>query len=139
MIKTKGKVHRYYSDECPTFNDQGFVDFEVEAPYVVEGGANADANAVALFEACVRSCPKAADDLDCEGVKSALEKDVPLCPDVSSKQDFKDGWCTAHIIQRQRWQGIVGDRCVFFSIIFPQAFSLGREFPFLYFALALPS
>lgn len=95
------------------------MDFEVEVSYLVEGGANADANAVASFEACVRSCPKTTDDLDCEGVKSVLEKGVPLCPDVAKKQDFKGGWCTAHIIQRQRWQGIVGNRYVFLPFIFP--------------------
>ncbi|SPO07761.1 uncharacterized protein DNG_10456 [Cephalotrichum gorgonifer] len=113
MIKTKGKVHKYYSDECPSFDDQGFVDFEVVAPYLDKGGANQDANAVASFEACIRSCPKSTDSLDCEGVKNALDKGVPLCPDVARKHDFKEGWCTAHIIQRQRWQGAVGDRFKF--------------------------
>ena len=110
MIKTKGKVRHYYADECPNFKDKGYVDFEVEAPYVKNGGPNEAANVAASFEPCILSCENDPGNLDCDGVKSALEKKAPLCPDTASKQDFADGRCTAHIVQRQRWQSIVGDR-----------------------------
>ncbi|SPO02608.1 uncharacterized protein DNG_05281 [Cephalotrichum gorgonifer] len=114
VIKTKGKVHHYYSDECPKFDDKRFVDFEVEAPYVLKGGTNEQANAVASFQACVLSCPDDASNMDCDGVRSALEGNIPICPGSAAKKNkFEEGWCTAHIVQRQRWQGIVNDRFMF--------------------------
>lgn len=144
MIKTKGKVHRYYKDMCPGFDDKGWEDFEVEAPYMDKGGANEDANAVASFEACIRSCPEDAEKLDCEGVKNAQAKGVPLCPDTARKHDFKDGWCTAHIIQRQRWQGAVGNRYalslrISSSLHFWGLFSLSLSISPLYSSYPSPS
>lgn len=89
------------------------MDYHVEAPYLVDGGANEEQSVAASFEPCIMSCgDEDASSLDCDGVRS-IEGDIPLCPDVASKHDFNEGWCTGHITQRQRWQKGVGDRYVF--------------------------
>ncbi|SPO01391.1 uncharacterized protein DNG_04067 [Cephalotrichum gorgonifer] len=121
VIKTNGKVHTTYSDQCPGYKDPGFVDFEVVAPHISTGGANAAANAEATFSACVLSCPDDPNSVNCDGAKSALDDlKLPLCPHASPavKSGFSEGWCTAHIVQHQRWQGVVGDRFKFSLQIF---------------------
>ena len=67
-------------------------------------------------EACIRSCGDGdPGNFDCDGVKAARAKGLPLCPDVSGGQPdtFATGWCTGHRVQRQRNQNAVGDRYVF--------------------------
>lgn len=109
-IKTKGQVHRYYPEGCANAEDPGWVDFEVEAPAMSKGGPNEDSNVLSTFEPCILSCPDDPNSLDCDGVRSARNAEVPLCPETKSKNYFEPGWCTAHIIQHQRWQGVVGDK-----------------------------
>lgn len=110
-IKVKGQVHRWFGESnCANAGDGGWVDFEVEAPALSKGGPNDDANAMATFEACILSCPDDPDSIDCDGVKSARDAKVPLCPETKAKNEYKPGWCTAHITQHQRWQGNVGNK-----------------------------
>lgn len=107
-IKIKGKVERLLPTGCT--DNKKWVDFEVIAPAMTKGGPNEDANVQHTIEACVVSCPDDANSLDCPGVKSILDKDVPLCPETNARFHYEPGWCTGHITQHQRWQGVVGDR-----------------------------
>ncbi|SPO01756.1 uncharacterized protein DNG_04429 [Cephalotrichum gorgonifer] len=102
MIKTTGKFHRGHSDVCPLDTDTWY-DFEVVAPYLTTGGSNDGANTVASFEPCILSCAGSdrPDDQDCDA--------------------FTGGWCTAHIIQRQRWQKGVGNKFMFDLQVFDGA------------------
>lgn len=112
-IKVKGKARvAGRSSLCPTSDPGPWEDYEVQAPHTVDGGSNDGQKADALWEACIRSCGGTPGDFDCEGVKSARANGVPLCPDVSATQpdSFAEGWCTGHVVQRQRWQDAVGDR-----------------------------
>lgn len=110
-VKTQGKVHRWFPAEvCSNPSDSGWVDYEVEAPALSSGGPNEDSNVMATYEACIISCPDDPESLDCEGVKGAQDQGVPLCPETKAKHHYEPGWCTAHIVQHQRWQGVVGDK-----------------------------
>jgi hypothetical protein len=65
----------------------------------------------------VAGCRDNPSSIDCPGAKDAMEGDdaIKPCPDVNipPEHGFDEGWCTAHIIQRQRWQKTVGDRFKF--------------------------
>ena len=116
-IKTKGKVRvAAKASTCPDNEAGPWQDYEVEAPHDIPGGENDGQKADALWEACIRSCGDGdPGNFDCDGVKAARAKGLPLCPDVSGGQPdtFATGWCTGHRVQRQRNQNAVGDRYVF--------------------------
>ena len=116
MIKTKGKVREQKkAGMCGQDEDRPWVDYEVVAPHTISGGDNDDQVADALWEACIRSCGDGdPHNFDCDGVKSAQANGLAICPDVSGTQSssFAVGWCTGHIVQRQRWQDGIGDRYV---------------------------
>lgn len=115
-IKTRGKVRvKEKATQCHPSDAGPWEDYEVEAPHDISGGSNDGQKADALWEACIRSCGDGdTGNFDCDGVRSARDMGLSLCPDVSGGQPdtFATGWCTGHIIQRQRWQNAVGDRCV---------------------------
>ena len=122
-IKTQGKVRvKAKKPGCGQSDPGPWEDYTVEAPHTIPGGENDGQKANALWEACIRSCGDGdTGNFDCDGVRSAKEQGLSLCPDVSGTQpdSFATGWCTGHIIQRQRWQNDIGDRYVFSPITRP--------------------